>query len=167
MKYLYIVRHAKSSWEYPALDDHDRPLNNRGKKNAPEMGQRLAKRQVTPDAIISSPAKRAYTTAKKIGAEISFPSANIKKEPLFYHGTTSDMITVLQNVGIDVETLMIFGHNPGLTDLANFLSGSDIYNIPTCGIAEIEFDVSSWAKVGGDTGNLVSFDYPKNISSES
>jgi len=164
MKHLYIVRHAKSSWDSPGLDDYDRPLNSRGKKNAPEMGQRLAKRQVMPDAIITSPAKRAYTTAKKIAAEIPFPRANIQKEPLFYHGSTSDMISILQSVSDDIETLMIFAHNPGLTDLTNFLSGSDIYNIPTCGIAEIEFNVSSWAKVGGDTGNLVSFDYPKNIA---
>ena len=164
MKHLFIVRHAKSSWDSPGLDDYDRPLNGRGKKNAPEMGQRLANRKVTPDVMITSPAKRAYTTAKKIAGKISFPKADIRKEPLFYHGSTRDMLSVLQSISDSIETLMIFGHNPGLTDLTNFLSGSDIYNIPTCGIAEIEFDVSSWTKVGGDTGNLVTFDYPKNNS---
>ena len=127
------------------------------------MGQRLGIRHILPDVMISSPAKRAFSTARMIAKEISFPLEDIQKEPMFYHGSTSNMTSILQNVSKDVDTLMIFGHNPGLTDLANHLAGSDIYNIPTCGIAEIEFDVSSWDEVGKDSGNLVSFDYPKKV----
>ena len=161
MKKLFIVRHAKSSWDFPELDDYDRPLNKRGKKNAPEMGMRLAKRLVKPDMIITSPAKRAASTARRIAEEISFPFKNINREPQFYHGSVGDIISIMQGVSADVKTLMIFGHNPILTDLTNYLSGSDIYNIPTCGIAEMEFDVSSWGKIGKKSANLISFDYPK------
>ncbi|MCG8311127.1 MAG: histidine phosphatase family protein [Cytophagales bacterium] len=163
MKKLFIVRHAKSSWDYPHLDDYDRPLNKRGKRNAPEMGQRLAQKNVKPDALIASPAKRAAATARRIAEQISFPVSDIVKEPLLYHGSVSSMIDVIRSSDDGIETLMIFGHNPGLTDLTNRLSGSDIYNIPTCGIAEIDFDVASWQEVGNTKGNLVSFDFPKNV----
>lgn len=164
MKKLIIVRHAKSSWDHAGLDDHDRPLNRRGKKNAPEMGRRLAKRNINPEIIISSSAKRAAATARRIAEEISFPVSDIRKESLFYHGSISDIVAVLQSVSDDINTVMIFGHNPGFTDLTNFLSGSDIYNIPTCGNAEIDFDVFSWRELGENSGNLVYFDYPKKIS---
>lgn len=167
MKKLFIIRHAKSSWDFPDLDDFDRPLNNRGKKNAPEMGKRLNKKGVKIDLIIASPAKRAFITAKKIAAEISFPIEKIVKEPLFYHGSLSNMLGVIQHVDNDSKSLMIFGHNPGLTELSNLLSNSDIYNIPTCGITEIDFDVSSWGEIEKYTGELVSFDYPKKTAVDS
>ena len=167
MKKLFIVRHAKSSWDFPELDDYDRPLNKRGKKNAPEMGRRLAIRGIKPDSMITSPAKRAAATARRIAEEISFPINDIQKEPLFYLGSLGNMITALQGVSTKIETLMIFGHNPGLTELANYLSGSDIYNIPTSGMAEIEFNISTWSEIGKDAGNLVSFDYPKKNSASS
>ena len=167
MKKLFVVRHAKSSWDFPELDDYDRPLNKRGKKNAPEMGKRLAKKQLRPEKMITSPAKRAAATARRIAEEISFPTSKIEKESLMYHGSTRSMISVIQGAGDKVGTLMIFGHNPGLTDLVNYLSGSDIYNIPTCGIAEIDFDVSSWQEVDKNTGKLISFDYPKKMPANS
>lgn len=167
MKKLFIVRHAKSSWDFPELDDYDRPLNKRGKRNAPEMGQRLAKKNLLPDKMITSPAKRAAATAKRIAKEISYPNDRIQKEPLFYHGSIQDMISIVQGQDNGISTIMIFGHNPGLTDLANKLSGSDIYNIPTCGIVELEFNVDAWDKIGKGIGKLVSFDYPKKIASNS
>lgn len=163
MKRLFIVRHAKSSWDFPELNDHDRPLNKRGKKNAPEMGQRLAKRKIRPESMITSPARRAADTANLIANEVSFSLKNIQKEPLFYLASISEMISVLHHVPNNIDTLMVFGHNPGLTDLANVLSGADIYNIPTSGIAEIEFDISSWNEIERKSGKLISFDYPKKI----
>jgi phosphohistidine phosphatase len=158
---LVIVRHAKSSWDNPELDDFDRPLNNRGKKDAPEMGRRLAQRNITPDKIITSPAKRAAATAKRIAAEIFFPKKNISKEPAFYEASVEDFLSVLKEVSQNVKTLMIFSHNPGLTNLANYLSNAGIYNIPTCGVVEIEFENSSWSAIGKHSGKMVSFDYPK------
>ncbi len=161
MKKLFIVRHAKSSWDSPYLDDHDRPLNKRGKDNAPEMGRRLAKRNVLPDLMISSSAKRAFSTAKFIAKKISFPTNKIRKESLFYHGNIENIISIIQNVDDSVNILMIYGHNPGMTDLTNYLTGSMIYNIPTCGITEVDFYISSWNLVEKYTGKLISFDYPK------
>lgn len=167
MKKLFVVRHAKSSWEYPDLDDYDRPLNKRGKRNAPEMGQRLARRNAMPGLMITSPAKRAAATARRIAEEIGYPKAKIVKEPLMYHGSTQSMIKVIQGVINEIDILMVFGHNPGLTDLVNYLSGSDIYNIPTCGIAEIDFDLDSWSEIDKNAGSLASFDFPKNMSASS
>lgn len=161
MKKLFIVRHAKSSWDFPELDDFDRPLNKRGKKNAPEMGKRLAKRGISPQLLIASPAKRAAATARRIAEEISFPKSEILKEPRFYHGTNHDVIEVLKRQDDEIETIMIFGHNPGWTDLTNHLAGSKIYNIPTCGVAEIDFDIHSWAEIDAKKGKLIFFDYPK------
>ena len=163
MKKLFIVRHAKSSWDFPELSDYDRPLNKRGKKNAPEMGRRLATRNIKPDALVTSPAKRAAATARRIAEEISFPLQRIKKEPQLYHGSTNGMIEVIKAIKSDVDILMIFGHNPGLTDLANQLTGSDIYNIPTSGVVEIDFEISSWKDLELIVGKLVSFDFPKKI----
>ena len=165
MKKLFIVRHAKSSWDFPELDDFDRPLNKRGKRNAPEMGQRLASRNVLPDLLITSPAKRAAATARRIAEEIHYPTEKIVKDGLLYHGSNINTLKLIQAVANDVHSLMIFGHNPGLTDLTNKLSGSDIYNIPTCGIAEIDFDIATWNELDFGKGELVFFDYPKKTMS--
>jgi phosphohistidine phosphatase len=166
MKKLFVVRHAKSSWDFPELDDFDRPLNKRGKKSAPEMGKRLAKRGVKPDAMITSSAKRALSTARQIAKALLFPKSEIAKEDQFYHGSNQDVIEILQNVDDKISTLMIFGHNPGLTDLVNYLSDSNVYNIPTCGVAEIDFEISTWKLLGKQKGKLVKFDFPKKVSAD-
>lgn len=164
MKKLFVIRHAKSSWDFPELDDFDRPLNKRGKRNAPEMGKRLAERGIKPDMFITSPANRAAATARRIAEELAFPSNQIMKHDDFYHGSNRDIIDVIHKLNDEVETLFIFGHNPGFTDLVNYLSGSNIYNIPTCGVAEIHFDVDSWKGIEGKKGELIDFDYPKKTS---
>lgn len=161
MKTLYIVRHAKSSWDHPKLGDIDRPLNNRGKKNAPEMGRRLAKRQIKPGMIMASPAKRARATAKMIAPELGIPSAAVQYNDLLYHGSISDILQAIRNTDDSMEDLMIFGHNPGFTTLANFLTGADIDNIPTCGIVAINFPIEYWNEVEKVKGTLLFFDYPK------
>ena len=158
---LFLVRHAKSSWDDPSLDDIDRPLNERGKKNAPEMGIRLRKQGIKPDLLISSPAKRAFTTAKKISEEIGYPKKDIQIDDRLYHGSSNSMISVIQSLNEKVNSVMIFGHNPGFTDFANMLCGINIYNIPTAGIVAIDFSVDSWSEVDYNMGELVFFDYPK------
>lgn len=164
MKILYIVRHAKSSWKSYELEDIDRPLNNRGKRNAPEMGLRLANKGIRPDILISSPAKRAYSTAKKIAKMIQYPKNRIIIENKLYHGMEEDIIEVISNTPDEYNELMIFGHNPGFTDLANSLSGAQIYNIPTCGIVAISFDTDNWQNIDTTPGKLIFFDYPKKSS---
>ena len=161
MKTLYIVRHAKSSWNFPELGDIDRPLNERGKRSAPEMGLRLANKGIKPNLLISSPAKRARSTAKKIAKMIQYPKDRIIIEDKFYHGMEEDVIQVIRSTPNNNNGLMIFGHNPGFTELANSLSEANIYNIPTCGIVAISFNTDHWKDIGTTSGKLIFFDYPK------
>ncbi len=161
MKILYLVRHAKSSWDNPGLDDIDRPLNKRGKSDAPEMGDRLKKRGIIPSIIISSPAKRAFTTAKKIARKIDFPREHIKIIKEIYEGSSGDLMQIIKSIPGDPGSIMLFGHNPGITEFANVLCGVNIYNIPTCGIVSIQFDAGEWNRINDRKGTLVFFDYPK------
>lgn len=161
MKTLYLVRHAKSSWDYPELDDIDRPLSKRGKRNAPEMGKRLAAQNILPQQLITSPAKRALATARKIADEIGFPREAIGLEEKLYLASVEDIVEVIQKADDAAGSLMLFGHNPGFTDTANRLCGSDIYNIPTCGVVGIQFDADSWAGVAEGEGRFLFFDFPK------
>ena len=163
MKTLYIVRHAKSSWDNPELSDFDRPLNGRGKRDAPEMGKRLKLRGIKPKIIISSPAKRAFTTAKKIASEIDFSLKSIITDKRLYHAGYAQICNVINEVDAE-DSLMIFGHNPGFTDFVNRICNARIDNLPTCGIVSVNFEMEDWSRIQTTTGNFVFFDYPKNIS---
>jgi phosphohistidine phosphatase len=163
MKYLYLVRHAKSSWDFLELADFDRPLNKRGKNNAPEMGLRLAARGLKLDAIVSSPANRAITTAKVIADELDFPQQNIQEKDAVYLATSAELVQLIYSFPDAHKSIMLVGHNPGFTDLANFLKEPDYYigNVPTCGVVAIEFTVNHWAKIKKHCGRMLFFDYPK------
>ena len=161
MKTLFIVRHAKSSWDDHTLADIDRPLNGRGKRDAPEMGRRLKNRSVLPDLMISSTAKRARKTARKIAGEIGYDKNDIILLDSLYHAGVSSIHQLIKQTQEYVDTLMIFGHNPGFTDFANFIARTEIYNIPTCGIVQIRFDTTSWQEVDPSNSKLIDFDYPK------
>lgn len=161
MKTIYIIRHAKSSWKNPDTKDLDRPLNSRGERDAPEMGRRLALQRITADLFVSSPANRAYTTATIIAKQIKFPVAEIVKDRTLYHADQKELLRVIQKQENRFASLMVFGHNPGLTDFANYLAGEAIENIPTSGIVGIRFKVTTWELIGKETGELLFFDFPK------
>jgi phosphohistidine phosphatase len=161
MKTLYMVRHAKSSWDDMSLSDHDRPLNGRGEKNAPEMGRRLKDRGILPDLLISSSAVRAYETARKIAKEIGYLENRIANSKNLYHADEEDIIRWLQEQEDKNNSLMIFGHNPGFTECVNLLSGAGFYNIPTCGVVAMAFETELWSEVKAGTGTLIFYDYPK------
>jgi phosphohistidine phosphatase len=161
MKTLFIVRHAKSSWDFPNLSDHDRPLNKRGTKNAPEMGKRLAKQHIKPDILISSTAERAQKTAFAIAKEIGYPEAGIILTRQLYHAGISDVIELIMNEDQNNESIMIFGHNPGFTDFANWLTDEFIENIPTAGIVAVSLDIPDWRSMREGIGRILFFDYPK------
>lgn len=163
MKTLLLVRHAKSSWKDPSLADRDRPLNKRGKRDAPRMGKRLAARGVLPEIIISSPAVRARKTANKIASQIGYPKDRIHIEEGLYQGGSTGMLTVIRGIDDKARSAMLFGHNPGTTDLLNYLAHAEIPNVPTCGIAELRFVTDSWSEVVSGGGRLVDFDYPKRV----
>lgn len=163
MKTLSLVRHAKSSWKDPTLADHDRPLNKRGKRDAPRMGKRLARASICPDLIITSTAVRARTTAETIAAAMGYPTAHILMDKSLYLGGVSGILDLIHNLGDANHHVMLVGHNPDLTDLVNLMTDSNVENVPTCGIAHIRFDTPTWSKVGTVPAELIGLDYPKRV----
>ncbi|NLE44319.1 MAG: histidine phosphatase family protein [Chloroflexi bacterium] len=162
MKTLTLVRHAKSSWKHPELQDWDRPLNKRGRRDAPAMGRRLADRGFWPDRLISSPAARTLATAEAIAAEIRYPLEDIVHDARLYSADAIDLLDIVRELSDILDHVALVGHNPALTDLANRLAtGSDIDNVPTCGIVEMDFDTDSWLDVGTVKATRFLFDYPK------
>ncbi len=162
MKELIIVRHAKSSWKDPSLDDRERPLNKRGERDAPEMGTRLAQRKERPDLIVSSPAVRALETARIIARKLGYPRKDIVLKDRLYGAGIVELLDVIRDADDSLVTLMLFGHNPGLTELANHLGPRPIPNLPTCGVLHLGFDTDTWSAVGYARGDEVLFDFPKN-----
>ena len=161
MKTITLIRHAKSSWKNPDLQDIDRPLNARGKRDAPLMGKRLRKMKIKPDLLISSPARRALKTARIIAKAIGYPKKRIQVLDSVYHGNADQLMKVLQDIDERVDHVCLFGHNPDMTFLANGLCNQSIENIPTCGVVGIACDIPSWKQVKMGTGSLIFFDYPK------
>src|SRR6187551_1070919 len=133
MKTLYLIRHAKSSWDDPDLGDFERPLNQRGKKDAPRMAKRLKEKHVTPDIIISSPATRAYDTCKEFAKVLGYREDKIKADKGLYHADEDQLLKVIRDLKDrerdDEEIVLLFGHNPGLTEFANALLNENIFNI--------------------------------------
>ena len=162
MKLLFIVRHAKSSWDNPSLRDFDRPLNGRGKRNVPDMGARLKGLNIAPDLLLSSPANRAITTARGIAKALDYPLTEIEEAPVLYHASTSTIISQIARVDAKVNTLMIFGHNPGFTDLIETLSDFELYNLPTCAVCGIRFKINDWGEILNAQGEKFYYDYPKS-----
>ncbi|MTI19740.1 histidine phosphatase family protein [Fulvivirga sp. RKSG066] len=162
MKTLYLIRHAKSSWKFPELSDAERPLNKRGKRDAPDMGKRLKNKGLFPDLMLSSPANRALTTCQMIAKALDYPKEAIETDRRVYHAGVSELLRVVQGIDDTWNTVCLFGHNPGFTDFANELTHSDIYNIPTCGVFACSFDVDSWKDVGYGKGKRTHYDFPKN-----
>ena len=160
MKTLFLIRHAKSSWDDTALPDKDRPLDDRGKRDAPKMGKRLEKRDVKPDLILSSPAIRALTTAQIIAKKLDYKRKDIVVDDRLYAGEADDLLNVIHKLDDKLERVMLFGHNPELTELAHRLS-SEIVRMPTCAVAEFTFDVKSWSNIGKAKLARVVLDYPK------
>lgn len=161
MKSLILVRHAKSSWSNADLRDFDRPLNDRGRRDAPVMGQRLAARGLAIDAVVASPAIRALTTARTLLDALGMPPGRLRLDPAIYAADTDDLLEVVQGLPDDEDRIALVGHNPGFTDLAERLAAADIGNMPTCAMAFIAFDISAWSEAGFGTGALVDYDYPK------
>lgn len=160
---LFLLRHAKSSWDDVALNDADRPLSKRGVKDAPLMGKYFSKDYNKPQLIISSPARRARETAELFAESIDYKIDKISFDENIYEATLEDLVNIVLKIEDSYEKVMMVGHNPGFTELANYLAEkATIDNIPTCGIFAVEFKVKSWRKIDRKSGTLLSFDYPKN-----
>jgi phosphohistidine phosphatase len=166
MKTLIIVRHAKSSWEEAGQKDIERPLNDRGKKDAPEMAKRLYKKIKNIDLFISSPAVRAYRTAREFAEKYGVSKKDILKEKELYHSAdTKTFFKVISTVKDKKETIALFSHNPGITDFANALTAMQIDNLPTCGVFVVSAETVTWKDFERAPKTFLFFDYPKNKAS--
>ncbi len=161
-KVLHVVRHAKSSWDYQNISDFDRPLKLRGIVNAYEMARRIKIRNTLPGLILTSPANRAFHTASVFARVLELPFSQFKVESDLYGTDIETIISLLKNLDDAIYSVMIFGHNPEFTNLANFLSNKPIENIPTCGIVSIFFNTSEWKEIGKETVGDSHNDFPKN-----
>ena len=160
MKTLFLVRHAKSSRDDSALPDKERPLNDRGMRDAPKMGARLAKHDRKPDLILSSPALRALTTAEIIANKLDYRIKDIVVDERLYAAAPDDLLEVIRKLGEKAECVMVVGHNPELSELAHRLS-SRITDMPTCAVAEFAFDVKSWTSIGRHEPSKVTLHEPR------
>jgi phosphohistidine phosphatase len=160
MKTLFLVRHAKSSRDDPAMPDRERPLNDRGREDAPEMGKRLARHDAKPQRIVSSPALRALTTAQLIAGEIGHAPAHIVQDERLYAASVARVLGVIHALDDGIDRVMLVGHNPEFTELAHRLSG-EIVEMPTCAVAEFRFDTKAWSAVGELAPCAVALETPK------
>lgn len=161
MKQLLLMRHAKSSWENPGQEDFDRTLNDRGKKDAPEMGKRFQVRNFKPDLIIASPAKRTLKTAQYVAHELHYPETNIELESSIYQADIEDLVYIIRNFDDTLQNVLMIGHNPAFTGLIGSLGNRLIEHLPTAGAALLSFDIETWKQVSNHSANMVWFDYPK------
>jgi len=160
LKKLYLIRHAKSSWKNLTLSDYDRPLNKRGKSNAPFMGNLLQQLGVKPDIIVSSPAYRARKTAQLIAKEVKYNKKNIDYYEDLYEASVNNIIDTLKYLDDKNNVVFLIGHNPSLNLFAEeFLDFDE--NIPTCAILEIEFSCQLWQEINSYNCKLITFEYPK------
>ena len=165
-KGLLLVRHAKSNWDDPYLDDYDRPLNERGLRNAPEMGKRLQGWGICPDVWISSTALRAITTAEIMAEQIGFPQDQIQQTKDLYHASATELQEFIAGLDDQIDSVVYFGHNPGITSLVANLYGLPIDNVPTCGVVYLQFNENTWLAISSAPPARAYFDFPKNKSDE-
>ena len=164
MKILTLVRHAKSSWKDNKISDRERPLNKRGERDAPMMGKRIVAAGIRPSLILSSPAVRAWTTAKILAQEIGYPLEFLQRENGLYLASLDNIIDVLVTQDAEFNSVMIVAHNPGLTTFANYLSPGLTDNLPTAGVVSVGFEKDDWNLHSAPKTELLSYDYPKNIA---
>lgn len=163
MKEVFLVRHAKSSWDNMGLSDHDRPLNKRGKRDAPKMAEYLKESINSIDVIVSSSAKRALLTARNFESAFEDELEEFVIERDLYHASREEILRVISEIDDRYNRAIVFGHNPGFTTFANLFSAIYIDNVPTAGIVGLKFDVNSWNEVSEANGNICLFTYPKKL----
>lgn len=161
MRTLTLVRHAKSSWSDSSLSDRERPLNKRGRRDAPLMAKRIAEAGIRPSLILSSPAARAWSTAKILADEIGYPREFLQRESALYLASLDRLLDVVAAQDPGFNNLMLFGHNPGLTEFANYLVPGLTNNVPTTGVVAVEFEGDDWLLYQRPAVTLLLYDYPK------
>jgi phosphohistidine phosphatase len=164
---LFIIRHAKSSWDYEEISDIDRPLKLKGIHDAYDMARRIKINHEMPDLIISSPAMRALHTAEIFVRVIEVKHKNLKIDERIYGSGVGVIKKILSEQDSEHKNIMIFGHNPDFSELATVLSGREYIEMPTCGVFRITFNASDWKSISADNKIDEQLDYPKNNTIES
>lgn len=162
MKTLFLIRHAKSSWDNITLPDIDRPLNERGKYDAPLMAKRLKDKKIEINAFVSSPAKRAKKTAEIFMHVFDANEKQLIIVASLYEATTEKYYNAIENLKDKHDTVALFAHNPGITDFINSLVCSPVYDMPTCGVYAIKIKTKNWKDFKSASKEFLFFDYPKN-----
>lgn len=164
MKTLYLLRHAKSDWKDPELQDFDRPLNNRGREAAPLIGRYVRKRKLRVDLLLSSPATRARQTAALV-KEAAKLSTELLYDERIYEATAATLLEVVTQTAETADTLLLVGHNPGLEELLTLLTG-ETRSMRTASLACVAFDLEKWSKVRERTGRLEWLVRPNDLADD-
>jgi phosphohistidine phosphatase len=166
MKTLVIIRHGKSTWDYTSVADLDRPLKETGVQNTILVSSKLKEKKIIPQRILSSHAIRALHTGLIIARELNFPFCKIEIEPLLYHNSEEEILDFIQQTENEINTLILVGHNPTFTFLANLLLTKKIDNLPTSGTVIVHFDCQNWGEISMRTKTDESFIFPKSVNSD-
>lgn len=161
MKTIYLIRHAKSSWNDIGSKDFDRILNKRGEHDAPLIGRKLNNLLFKPDLIVCSPAKRTTITANLICQQIDYSFQSVQFEPSIYEASLTDLKNLINSFSNNFSAIALIGHNPSITLLSNYLTDQFLSNMPTCGVVKIELEIDSWNEIIQGIGRQKYFIYPK------
>ena len=164
MKTLYLLRHAKSSWSFDDLSDQERPLNDRGRDDAPAMGRALGKRRICPDIVVSSPAVRAMSTAVLVARELQYPHDKIAVESGIYGADLDDLLAIIKALPDAAGSALLVGHNPTITETVNALSPTAVNEMPTAAVVCLRFECEHWAEVSRVNAEYYFYDYPRNAN---
>lgn len=161
MRTVYLCRHAKSSWGDAQLSDHDRPLNERGERNAPFMAHLFSERGEPVDLLVSSTAFRARATARHFAKALGLSETEVELVPELYHSSVDTIQQVICGLPNTVSRVMLFGHNPGFSLAVAHLTDTDVGALPTCGMVRIDLPIDDWRMTSQGSGTLVWQDHPK------
>ena len=161
MKKLIIIRHSKSSWKDLRLNDFNRPLNKRGKSDGPLMADYLKRKISRVDYLHSSSSVRTFETSKYFINQIQFEK--VQYDDALYHCSATSILNMIRSYSEDYQSVMIIAHNPGLTNLINNITNVTIDNLPTTGLAEIEFNINSWSNISCENSTLLDLKFPKQL----
>jgi phosphohistidine phosphatase len=163
VKHLLLVRHAKSSWDDPSMADFDRPLNDRGDHDAPEMAKRIAGKKIELDALVTSPAKRAKQTCKHFAKELDVKKKKIVEVEELYEAGVENFYHAIEGLKNKWDNVAIFSHNPAITSFVNGLTETKVDDMPTCAVFAIKADLEKWKDFREAKKEFWFFDYPKNV----
>lgn len=162
MKDLIVIRHGKSSWDDPGLDDHERPLAKRGREAAPAMGQRLRARGTLPERLVTSDAVRARDTAAAVAEAAGLETGAVLLEPRLYTGDAGGVLEVVRRLDDGYGCVAIVGHNPALHAFVHTVSDLRLDKLPTAAVVHLRFPIAAWREIGPGAAEVIDYDYPKS-----